>query len=251
MSIKYLSFSGAQSYEHCPAQFAHRRIWKTPIDKAPPSDPIILGNNFHSTIQKEAELQTPIKTASQETQECYKELVDLWEGSQNQKRLDALTHKVMIPEFEFNLVNKPWLFLRGFIDIVGIDKDGILSIIEIKTGGKPYPKKYMTQLDLYVAVWNYMVANKMHKPEMNVLATRKVLLMATTKEPRKIIMREYELEKEDQISQLPLHRMERVYQAIMKAIQEDSFPVNPGFLCSWCDYKDVCKPYGSLHSLTK
>jgi RecB family exonuclease len=248
MSINYLSFSGAQSYENCPAQFAHRRIWKTPIDETPPSDPIILGNNFHSSLQKEAEEVTPITTASPETQKAYKELVALWEGSDNQKRFEELTVKKMIPEFEFLLHKEPYLHLRGFIDVVGIDKDGNITIFEIKTGGRPYPKKYLTQVNLYVAVWNYMSANGLIPYG---LVTKKVLIMATTKEPRKIIMREYDLDVEDATSQIPLHRMERVYQAVTKAVTDDNFPKNPTFLCGWCNYQDVCRPYGALHNLGK
>lgn len=248
MSIEYLSFSGAQSYGNCPAQFAHKRIWKTQIPEAPPSDPIIIGNNFHASIQKEAEENTPIDTASNEAQETYHALIDIWEGSDNERRLEEISSKKMIPEFEFFIKHPPLLFLRGFIDIVAIDENGVITIVEIKTGSKPYPKKYMTQLDLYVAGWNFMSERKLHPYPK---AQRKALIMATTKEPRKIIMREYDLTDEERDSKVPLYKMERYYKSITKAVKDDNFPKEPSFLCNWCDFVDVCKPYGSLHNLGK
>ena len=163
---RYLSHSGAKDYLSCPHKFAHRRIWHTEVPEVPTPDYIHTGNAFHGWLQKEEYMDddTLVKEAGADSLAIIKHLKQYWkdhpESAELFNKATALQHN----EVEFLYTSDAKTTIRGFIDIVGFDFKGNITIIEIKTGKKPYPSKYKSQLRLYTAVFCDMVTRNRKSP---------------------------------------------------------------------------------------
>jgi putative RecB family exonuclease len=251
---KYLSFSGSNDFLNCPAKFAHRRIWKTVVEEELPGEPILVGNSIHAWLQNE---EYEHELITKEIQNKIDNIISSWENSLEATKpfYDAIK-KQLESEHEFlylssdNNINKnvmslaPNMKIKGFIDIVATNDNEEVTLVEIKTGKNPYPKKYMDQIDLYVAVWNQLY------PENK--ATRKMLVTFKSEPPYTVKVHEWPLSSEEQNSIEPIIRMEKIWNDIEKAIEDNCFAVNPSYLCNWCNYEAVCTPFGrGLQNLIK
>ncbi len=121
--------------------------------------------------------------------------------------------------------------LRGFVDRIDVAPTGALRVVDYKTGRAPGPTqetKALFQLKFYALV---------------VLRTRGLV-------PAQL--RLLYLAEEQILTYAPdeqeLLRFERTLSALWTAIQEagrtGEFQPNPGWLCSYCDYKPLCPAFG-------
>ncbi|WP_174186490.1 RecB family exonuclease [Nocardia barduliensis] len=121
--------------------------------------------------------------------------------------------------------------LRGFVDRIDVAPSGALRVVDYKTGRAPGPTqetKALFQLKFYALV---------------VLRTRGLV-------PAQL--RLLYLAEEQILTYAPdeqeLLRFERTLSALWAAILEagrtGEFQPNPGWLCSYCDYKPLCPAFG-------
>jgi putative RecB family exonuclease len=136
--------------------------------------------------------------------------------------------QILSAEQAFNIPITNHITLNGFIDRVQIDKDGILSVIDYKSAkSKQFLKNDFFQL------LTYAYALLMDNPHLEVIRGSYMMLRHKFELISKDFTREEILSIKDQ------------YEDYAKNIEaEKEFPANPTFLCSWCDFIDLC-PEGS------
>ena len=247
----HMSFSAMKEYKSCAHKFAHRKVWKTPVEKAPLSYFLHLGNAFHGWLQDDPYMSEDEfeKAAGIETLTLLQELQHAWTEADTSVYDNAIA-QFQMNEVEFNFVTPVGLIIKGFIDIVGMDADGNIHLIEIKTGKKPYPKKYLDQLELYESVWHESVLQKkplVKKPGWDKLPTSKILVMQQSEPPFRVNIKQYMIEDDETVTKdIPIRKMDDVWSSILRSIESNEFEKNAQFLCKWCDYQKICNPWGSL-----
>lgn len=121
---------------------------------------------------------------------------------------------------------------QGFIDRLATDQDGVLHIIDYKTGSR-VPKKFegkeAQQLEAYAMAMFRLGEAKEIELVLEFLKTGARL--------RRRILRA----EADEIEV-------RLGQRIAKAEEASVFPPIPGVLCGWCGYNDLCESAMSRYS---
>ena len=117
--------------------------------------------------------------------------------------------------------------VRGFIDRVDRTEDGLIRIVDYKTGRSPaaaYEGKAMFQMRFYALVWWRMTGDVPRRLQLMYLGNGQQL--------------RYEPTEEDLLS------TERKILALRDAISEAadalSFEPTPSRLCDWCSHRSLC-----------
>jgi putative RecB family exonuclease len=125
--------------------------------------------------------------------------------------------------FEITLGN---YVLRGFIDRLDVDKDGLFHIVDYKTTKN---EKYLDDFQLLV----YGMAIKNKYPEIDRFRGSYVLL----KKGSKMMTNEYNLSD--------IYKCEKKILEYGKSIEEEKkWEKSPSQLCNWCDFYDTCMGVG-------
>lgn len=132
---------------------------------------------------------------------------------------------VLSNEESFEIVIENYL-MRGFIDRIDVDKDGLFHIIDYKTSKTD---KYMDEFQLLV----YGVALKRKHPTIEKIRGSYVLLRQSSR------LLTYEFDVDD------LLKCENKIVEFGKSIENEvEWATNPSPLCKWCDFYEPCQ--GSL-----
>lgn len=235
-SLIKLSASSTKTFEQCP-----RKYYYTYIEKLPKKSwgHLILGTFCHKVLElfhrqwiadKNLDLVELIGScfsAAREDKEFSGMLPDQLEDAKGmiQEYLFSMEKRGMpntlFVEEPFK-INVQRYVLRGFIDRIDVDPDGLFHIVDYKTTKN---EKYLDDFQLLV----YGMALKNKYPDMDRFRGSYVLL----RKGSKLITNEYS--------------MHDVYKCEKKIIdfgtrieQEQKWEKRPSPLCNWCDFYDTC-----------
>jgi putative RecB family exonuclease len=121
--------------------------------------------------------------------------------------------------------------IRGIIDRVDRTPDGLVRIVDYKTGRAPtagFEGKAMFQMRFYALAWWRMTGEIPRLLQLMYLAGREVLRY----EPAEADLRATE------------RRVLALRDAIARAADAGSFAPAPSRLCDWCSHQDLCPAFG-------
>lgn len=117
---------------------------------------------------------------------------------------------------------------QGYIDRLARDRDGVVHVIDYKTGSrtpKRFAGKEAEQLEAYAL--DTFLSSDAREIELVLEYLSSGLRLA-----RRMLRAEV-----DEVE-------ERLCRRIDAALASTVFPPNPGALCDWCGYNDICEAYG-------
>lgn len=121
--------------------------------------------------------------------------------------------------------------LRGFVDRVDRSVDGLIRIVDYKTGRAPseaYAGKAMFQMRFYGLTWWRMTGEVPRLLQLMYLGSRSVL--------------RYEPDSDDLAA--TERRVLALRDAIERAADSGDFAPSPSRLCDWCSHRALCPAWG-------
>lgn len=121
--------------------------------------------------------------------------------------------------------------LRGFVDRVDRTSDGMIRIVDYKTGRAPseaFAGKAMFQMRFYGLTWWRMTGDVPRLLQLMYLGSRSIL--------------RYEPEVDDLIA--TERRVLALRDAISRAADSGEFLPTPSKLCDWCSHRALCPAWG-------
>lgn len=121
--------------------------------------------------------------------------------------------------------------VRGFVDRVDRSPDGLIRIVDYKTGRAPseaYAGKAMFQMRFYGLVWWRMTGELPRLLQLMYLGSRSVL--------------RYEPDADDLTA--TERRILALRDAIERAADSGEFAPSPSRLCDWCSHRALCPAWG-------
>ena len=251
-----LSPSRAADFMQCPLLYRLRVIDRL---REPPSPAATRGTLVHAVLDKLFDLpagsRTPDRAAGllepewARLQEQTPELAGLFETAQE---LDAwlATAKSLVGKY-FTLedpnrlepAQREWfvrtiigageerLVLRGVVDRLDVAPNGLLRVVDYKTGKAPSPgfeTKYLFQMKFYALVLWKLRGVVPKRLQLIFLGSADVL----TYDPDERDLRYTE------------QKVVAVWAAIRTAIDTGRWSPSPSRLCDWCSFKSICSAHG-------
>lgn len=235
MSYK-LSKSKINDYQQCPRKFRYRYIDEI---KVPQNKFFKIGSDVHQIAEDFIKIWQ--KDNSINIPETLFEL-------ESKYRADYKDHCISLAEFFYEklVVERYSLFsaeeyissekydFSGLADIV-LEKDGMLTVIDYKTGKTQPVKKYVTELCYY----KMLIEDKYPEKKVRYAAiffTKEGIyeeLMFTNKKQNAIICSQKDYESKIALIEL-----------IRRKIENEQFEPKKQFLCKYCDFKPNCDNEG-------
>lgn len=232
-----LSASSTKTYEQCPKKYFY-----TYIDKLPKKSwgHLTLGKFCHAVLEqfhkewkidKNLDLvQLMVKCfATQRNEPDYKTMsTDQLEDAKAmlQEYLFSMEKggmpNVLSVEEPFKIVVDKYI-LRGFIDRIDVDRDGLFHIVDYKTTKN---EKYLDDFQLLV----YGIALREKYPEVERYRGSYVLL----KKNSKLVTQEFNIQD-------ILKCQSKIIDFGNRIEQEQKWEKRPSQLCNWCDFYDPCQ----------
>jgi len=250
---KRFSFSQIAAYTNCPYQYRFNFILKIPIDD---KQSFVFGRVMHDTLR---DLFLPMCNPDLAQQEMFvdekkeikkpslKHLLNLYgkhwkdDGYRSKKDREKYFQKgqdifnTMYLDMEregwpkpafiektFNIKMGGYI-VKGAIDRIDYLDDGTVEIIDYKTGS---PKEKL-------------VFNDKRQLLLYKIATEEVLGVKVSK------LSFYYLENNSKITfeakDKDIEKLESLILDTIKDIKQSTFSPNPGILCSWCDFNNICE----------
>jgi len=123
------------------------------------------------------------------------------------------------------------LLLRGFVDRVDVAPNGMLRVVDYKTGRAPgpaYEAKALFQMKFYaLVVWR----------ERGVLPAMLQLVYLGSGDVLRHVPDEQDLRATER-------KVEAIWAAVRQAHEAGDWRPSPSRLCSWCSFKDLCPSFG-------
>ena len=245
----YISYSQIRLYQSCPKKYYYTYVKKIPV---PVNEKVFLGVVFHSAIEhyfleriKGVELSTETLlehfTHTFTTQQKEQEVA--WESPQEEtfkrgtafikyfmRHLAAAIDPLMV---EKELVaDLPGLDvpLKGVIDLVESD----FSITDFKTTTARWSKAKIKSQYLQVVIYRYLF----EKSFGDVISALRFKIIYA-KHPGTVKHQEVTIKPKD--VDPGYNKMFDVVKYVVDSIRQEIFFKNENFICSFCDFKDLCK----------
>lgn len=119
------------------------------------------------------------------------------------------------------------IVIRGILDRIDRDEDGLLVITDYKTGKAP-PERYALSSFFALKIYALLIRNRTGETPKEV---RLLYLNGPTL---------YRLPIDDRQLDAMDGQLRALWAAIERAMSSDRFPPRPGSLCNWCSYQDIC-----------
>lgn len=249
-----LSPSRAADFKQCPLLFRFRTIDKL---EAPPSPAAVRGTLVHSVLehlfdlpadertpQSALDLVTPrwaalveerpeLMTMLEESPDLDEAtwlsdasaLVKTWFTLEDPRHLEPAERELYV-ETEID-----GLTLRGYVDRLDVAPNGLMRVVDYKTGrapGERFEGKALFQMKFYALV--------LWRLRGQIPALLQLVYLGDAQ-----IMR-YVPDEQD------LRALERnlvaVWQAIVRAAQSGDWRPRRSVLCDWCDFREICPEFG-------
>lgn len=163
------------------------------------------------------------KMTKEQMNECHKIMLGYLK-KRNDLRLENKLPTPLAAEKQFNVDISRKVLINGFIDLLQQDADGVLHVADYKTSkDKRFLKKDLFQLKTYA----YVMA--LEDPTWTKIRTSYIML----KHNFEVIAKEFTREEVLEIEDIFLKKAEDIN-------SEKLFRPNPGPLCKYCDYSNVC-----------
>lgn len=123
--------------------------------------------------------------------------------------------------------------IRGFVDRVDRSPEGLIRIVDYKTGKSPSPAfeaKAMFQMRFYALAWWRLTEEVPTQLQLMYLGNREFVRYAPTTDD--LIATE--------------RKILAIRDAISRAGDQQDFKATPSRLCSWCDFKQFCPEFGGV-----
>jgi putative RecB family exonuclease len=248
-----LSPSRAADFVTCPLLYRFRTIDRLP---EPPSPDAVRGTLVHKVLEELFDVAADQRTPDRARQmllptwerlvESEPELADIlgeagadepWFASCREvlDRYFTLEDPTRLEPAERELyvetVLESRLLLRGFVDRLDTNADGLLRVVDYKTGRSPepgYESKALFQMRFYALVlWR----------ARGVVPAMLQLIYLGNAEVMRYIPDEADLLATER-------RVEAIWAAITRASQEGDWRPHPSRMCEWCAHQAICPAFG-------
>jgi ATP-dependent helicase/DNAse subunit B len=252
-----LSVSKSKSFEQCPAQYKFNYILQIPQKER---DFFTFGKFIHFVLEwfhqqyidgcllpyhitlndafKVAWKKYGIKMTKEMKEECWSILHQYLQLISKDKS-NGRPFNIIAVEKEFNFPLSEDVLLRGYIDVVKLDEDGVLHVADWKSSKN---KKYMTD---FTQLLTYAFILLSTDPGLTKIRGSYVMM----RHGFEYLTREFGIEEILAMKQKYLDYAEKIR-------NEKDFIATPNNLCGWCSYLDICEPgrssvAGSFHNQDK
>jgi len=239
-----LSVSKCKSYSMCPAQYRFNYILKLPqkekdyftfgkfihlalewfhqqyIDGCLLPYHITLNDAFKVSWKKYGEKMTP-----EMKDECWK-ILDQYLKLVSKDKHNGHPFNIIAVEKQFNYQLTDDVILRGAIDVIKLDDDGVLHVADWKSSKS---KKYLE--NDWIQLLSYCFILLQENPELTKIRGSYVMMRHGF---------EY-LTKEFQVNEI-LEMRQKYIDYAQQIRTEKDFIATPNNLCNWCSYLDICAP---------
>lgn len=234
-SLIKLSASSTKTFEQCPRKYMYTYIDKLPKKSWPH---LVLGTFCHAVLEqfhnewnadKNLELAALMGKCFSETRPRYPSMnIDqIEEAKKLLQEYLYVSEKNGMPntlgvELPFKIEVDKYL-LRGFMDRVDIDKDGLFHIVDYKTTKNA---KYLDDFQLLV----YGMALRNKYPDLDRFRGSYVLLRQSSK----LVTWEFSLKDVENCEK-------KIIDYGLRIETEQTWEKRPSQLCNWCDFYEPCQ----------
>ena len=244
LDLTTFSFSQITTYETCPLQYKYQYILKIPTTQ---SSAASYGDTIHQTLEEfYREFKINQKIAKDKLLSIFesKWIPIGYNSALHEKRMKEEGKKMLVDYFNklhdkkasvgsleqfFKIKIAEDIAIVGKIDRVDYKKNGVIEIIDYKTGKKPEEKKLKNSLQLSI----YALA-----------ATDKGLY---AKELSKVILTFYYFQNMEKISmtRMPedMYKMKEQIKSTVNAIRNSDFTPKVGPWCDFCPFRLICEAW--------
>ena len=247
--ISGISYSQISKYQNCPKQYEYSYVYKIPTL---PKGSLAFGSTIHNTLNEFYVIQKRSKEGLEGIQEeptleglleiYYKKWISVGYGSKEEERERKKSGVKALKGFFKDIYNKK--------DIpVGLEQSFRIHLRDVSFVGK------IDRIDLIgesegkkeVRIIDYKTGKVKEKTDLKkdlqlplyAIAAEKTLGVKVVK--ASYIFIEHGEEIEVDISKGRRDMAEKELEKVVEKIQENRFKATPGFLCRFCDYKDICE----------
>ena len=252
--IGALSPSRASDFMNCPLLYRYRTIDRLPEE---PSADALRGTLVHKVLEDLFDLPAPTRTpevardllvptwdtllvAEPALAEMFtgegpdvaewlascRAVLDRYFTLEDPRRLEPAERELYV---EALLESR--LLLRGFVDRLDIAPDGSIRVVDYKSGRSPsefFEAKALFQMKFYaLVIWR----------TRGVLPAMLQLVYLGNAEMLRYVPDEADLLATER-------KVEAIWQAIKRAEESGDWRPNPGRLCDWCSFHDLCPAFG-------
>jgi len=155
-------------------------------------------------------------------------LVESYFGLEDPQRLEPAARELLV-ESELD----SGLTIRGYVDRLDISPEGLIRVVDYKTGKSPserFEQKALFQMRFYALVLWRRDGVIPRQLKLLYLGNGQALIDAPDEETLLATER----------------KIDALWQAIVESVDRREFRPSPGPLCSWCDYQSLCPAFGGV-----
>lgn len=152
-------------------------------------------------------------------------LVERWFTLEDPRRLEPAEREMYVEAAIDGLT------LRGYVDRLDVAPNGLMRVVDYKTGRSPhdrYEGKALFQMKFYALVLWRMRGQVPALLQLVYLGDGQIVQY----QPQEHELRALE------------RNVAAVWQAIVRAAQTGDWRPSPSRLCQWCDFRDICPEFG-------
>ena len=244
-----ISYSQINTYQNCPKQFEYAYVYKIPT---PQRSSLSFGTTIHNTLKQFYELHKRSNESFSGIQEkpVLKDLLEIYEkswissgyDSKEEERERKKSGREALENF-FKDIYKVTDIPVGLEEMFGIHLGGISfvgKIDRIDLVGGEGSKKQVKIIDYKTGKVKEAgdIKKDLQLPLYSIAAERTLGVKVVK---ASYIFVEHGDEIEVDISEDRRNSAEKEIEEVVKDINENNFTATPGFLCRFCEYRDICK----------